>query len=33
MPGAMQAKLLRVLESGEVIRLGSNEVRRKSTCV
>ena len=28
MPGAMQAKLLRVLESGEVVRLGSNEVRR-----
>ncbi len=28
MPAAMQAKLLRVLESGEVIRLGSNEPRR-----
>jgi two-component system response regulator HydG len=28
MPGAMQAKLLRVLESGEVVRLGSNEARR-----
>jgi len=28
MPGSMQAKLLRVLESGEVIRLGSNEPRR-----
>ena len=28
MPAAMQAKLLRVLESGEVVRLGSNEVRR-----
>ncbi|HEX8324297.1 MAG TPA: sigma-54 dependent transcriptional regulator [Tepidisphaeraceae bacterium] len=28
MPGPMQAKLLRVLESGEVVRLGSNEVRR-----
>lgn len=27
MPIAMQAKLLRVLESGEVIRLGSNEAR------
>lgn len=27
MPLAMQAKLLRVLESGEVIRLGSNEAR------
>jgi len=27
MPVVMQAKLLRVLESGEVIRLGSNEVR------
>ena len=27
MPRAMQAKLLRVLESGEVVRLGSNEVR------
>ncbi len=27
MPMAMQAKLLRVLESGEVIRLGSNEAR------
>jgi len=27
MPKAMQAKLLRVLESGEVVRLGSNEVR------
>ncbi len=25
MPGEMQAKLLRVLESGEVVRLGSNE--------
>ena len=28
MPAAMQAKLLRVLESGEVVRLGSNDVRR-----
>ena len=28
MPAAMQAKLLRVLESGEVIRLGSNDVRQ-----
>jgi DNA-binding NtrC family response regulator len=28
MPAAMQAKLLRVLESGEVVRLGSNEPRR-----
>jgi two-component system response regulator HydG len=28
MPAAMQAKLLRVLESGEVVRLGSNEVRK-----
>jgi two-component system response regulator HydG len=28
MPAAMQAKLLRVLESGEVVRLGSNEVKR-----
>ena len=28
MPMAMQAKLLRVLESGEVVRLGSNEARR-----
>jgi two-component system response regulator HydG len=28
MPGAMQAKLLRVLESGEVVRLGANDVRR-----
>ena len=28
MPLVMQAKLLRVLESGEVIRLGSNEVRK-----
>ena len=27
MPKAMQAKLLRVLESGEVVRLGSNEPR------
>jgi two-component system response regulator HydG len=27
MPGAMQAKLLRVLENGEVVRLGSNEPR------
>ncbi len=27
MPMAMQAKLLRVLESGEVVRLGSNEAR------
>ncbi|MEM6553731.1 MAG: sigma-54 dependent transcriptional regulator [Planctomycetota bacterium] len=27
MPKAMQAKLLRVLESGEVVRLGSNETR------
>lgn len=27
MPKAMQAKLLRVLESGEVVRLGSNEVK------
>jgi two-component system response regulator HydG len=25
MPGAMQAKLLRVLENGEVVRVGSNE--------
>jgi two-component system response regulator HydG len=28
MPLTMQAKLLRVLENGEVVRLGSNEVRR-----
>ncbi len=28
MPLAMQAKLLRVLETGEVVRLGSNEPRR-----
>ena len=28
MPAPMQAKLLRVLESGEVVRLGSNEVRK-----
>ena len=28
MPLSMQAKLLRVLESGEVVRLGSNEARR-----
>jgi DNA-binding NtrC family response regulator len=28
MPLAMQAKVLRVLESGEVVRLGSNEVKR-----
>ena len=28
MPLTMQAKLLRVLESGEVVRLGSNELRR-----
>jgi len=28
MPGAMQAKLLRVLESGEVVRLGANEPHR-----
>ncbi len=28
MPLVMQAKLLRVLESGEVVRLGSNEARR-----
>ncbi|MBL8762799.1 MAG: sigma-54-dependent Fis family transcriptional regulator [Phycisphaerae bacterium] len=28
MPLAMQAKLLRVLETGEVVRLGSNETRR-----
>jgi DNA-binding NtrC family response regulator len=27
MPGSMQAKLLRVLESGEVVRLGSNDPR------
>ena len=27
MPLVMQAKLLRVLESGEVVRLGSNETR------
>jgi two-component system response regulator HydG len=28
MPAAMQAKLLRVLETGEVIRVGSNEPRK-----
>ncbi|MBX3387085.1 MAG: sigma-54-dependent Fis family transcriptional regulator [Phycisphaeraceae bacterium] len=28
MPMTMQAKLLRVLESGEIVRLGSNEARR-----
>ncbi|MFK7883202.1 MAG: sigma-54-dependent transcriptional regulator [Phycisphaerales bacterium] len=28
MPLAMQAKLLRVLESGEVVRVGANEVRK-----
>jgi DNA-binding NtrC family response regulator len=28
MPVAMQAKLLRVLENGEIVRLGSNEPRR-----
>jgi DNA-binding NtrC family response regulator len=28
MPMAMQAKLLRVLENGEVVRLGSNEARK-----
>jgi two-component system response regulator HydG len=28
MPAAMQAKLLRVLENGEVVRLGSNEPRQ-----
>ncbi|HVZ93949.1 MAG TPA: sigma-54 dependent transcriptional regulator [Phycisphaerales bacterium] len=28
MPMSMQAKLLRVLESGEVVRLGSNETRK-----
>jgi DNA-binding NtrC family response regulator len=28
MPGAMQAKLLRVLENGEVVRVGSNEPLR-----
>lgn len=28
MPGAMQAKLLRVLENGEVVRLGSNDPLR-----
>jgi len=28
MPLSMQAKLLRVLESGEVVRLGSNELRK-----
>lgn len=28
MPGAMQAKLLRVLENGEVVRLGSNDPRK-----
>jgi two-component system response regulator HydG len=28
MPMAMQAKLLRVLETGEVVRLGSNETRK-----
>lgn len=28
MPMSMQAKLLRVLETGEIVRLGSNEVRK-----
>jgi transcriptional regulator with PAS, ATPase and Fis domain len=28
MPLKMQAKLLRVLETGEVVRLGSNDTRK-----
>jgi DNA-binding NtrC family response regulator len=33
LPLSMQAKLLRVLETGEIVRLGSNECRRLSVCV
>lgn len=33
LPMAMQAKLLRVLETGEVVRLGSNETRKVAVCV
>jgi DNA-binding NtrC family response regulator len=33
LPIAMQAKLLRVLETGEIVRLGSNEARKVSVCV
>ncbi|MBS2013868.1 MAG: sigma-54-dependent Fis family transcriptional regulator [Deltaproteobacteria bacterium] len=33
LPMAMQAKLLRVLETGEVVRLGSNEPRKVAVCV
>ncbi len=33
LPIAMQAKLLRVLETGEIVRLGSNEPRKVSVCV
>jgi two-component system response regulator GlrR len=33
LPLAMQAKLLRVLETGEIVRLGANETRKVSVCV
>ncbi len=33
LPLSMQAKLLRVLETGEVVRLGSNESRKISVCI
>lgn len=33
LPLSMQAKLLRVLETGEIVRLGSNESRKVSVCV
>ncbi len=33
LPLSMQAKLLRVLETGEIVRLGSNEARKVSVCV
>jgi DNA-binding NtrC family response regulator len=33
LPYSMQAKLLRALETGEIVRLGSNETRKVSVCV